>query len=376
MKKAYKILFLIIVFLSQFKVTYSQDSCRYFFEYDLIKGLIHENSFTLGYNLPKKKFITASIGYAYSNNFLRSSMDLANTSPSDLDYPILIYKGPVFRASINKMITPLIYIGFEGLYKHVFYNNSTFEDGINNGGSTIFTRDEKADVIGYHLQVGYITNPLKNELFYINPSIGFGFIKRFRNINTTDSYWHGGEIAPPPLGRSYDKKTQVSLEFCLKIGMLQPKCVSITDKKLKINKYYVDKVDIKSKDSSIRRNILIIKHKNPKRNFLLKEKKMVEIITFDKNKITGKFVMVKDSSIIIMNKKTFATIPIKDIQILYCNKSLGHNITSAGLILSVGILFRPLGLLLSIPAVIYEFASVRKNRFDTNVYDLKIKNYF
>jgi hypothetical protein len=219
MKTIFKTFLIFLIFQIPSKELYSQDSSKYFIGYDLFKGIINEPSFTFGYNLTRHHFITFSLGYTYDNKNLRDNF--RGLSPSQDKYPFLVYNGPTFRTSYEFRIVSFFYFGADFYYKYLSYTNHTFYDSEGDYGDVTFTRDEKANVFGWHVNSGFMITIPKIHLL-INPSIGLGETIKSRTYTTTNSTATGERYEDVPLG-TYSKELQyfsvmMNLNIAITIG--------------------------------------------------------------------------------------------------------------------------------------------------------------
>ena len=172
------------------KISIGMDSTKFFIGYDVLKGIIDENSLMFGYKFNKHQFVTASIGFTYCSKYSQGSA----LSPDQEKYPLFIFKGPTFRASYNYLLTRSFYIGFDACYKHLYYTSHWFQESYNDAGynyCTYFERSEDAKVFGWHIDAGFFLNHPKSR-FYINPIFGIGQTTRYRTYTTTNEsqpYW-------------------------------------------------------------------------------------------------------------------------------------------------------------------------------------------
>ncbi len=197
------------------KISIGMDSIKFFIGYDILKGIVDENSLTVGYKLKKHHFITASIGFTYCNKLFQGpglSSDYEN-------YPLFAYKGPTFRASYYYLETSSFYYGLDVFYKHLYYTSHNFREEYNDAGnSTYFERSEDAKVYGWHIDFGWIVNYPKSR-FYLNPSLGLGMTTKFRTYTTTNlypPYWVSQWL---PIGTFSERQSYVSFIMGLNIGV-------------------------------------------------------------------------------------------------------------------------------------------------------------
>lgn len=208
------VMFLILFFPS--KALLSQNSTKFFIGHDLFKGLINEQSFTFGFNLTRHHLIMISLGYTHDNKFLRE--ECRGLSPSQDKYPFLVYKGPTVRSAYEYRFAPFFYVGADIFYKYLYYSNHTFVDSEGDPGDVTFTRDEKSNVFGFHVNSGFIISIPKAHLL-INPSIGIGETFKFRNYTTTDSETRGDVSFDIPVGSFSKEQHYLSIMMNLNIAV-------------------------------------------------------------------------------------------------------------------------------------------------------------
>jgi hypothetical protein len=214
MNTIFKILLIFLFFQISSRELYSQDTLRYFIGYDLFKGIINEHSFTFGYNLKKHHAVTLSLGYTYDNKNLRDMFK--SFSPSQDNYPFMVYKGPTFRTGYEYRFSPIFYLGIDLFYKYLYYLNQTFVDANRKDNSVTYAREEHANVFGWHINTGLMIVIPKIHLFF-NPSIGLGETIRDRTYTTTSTT--NGYMAMP-LGTYSEKLKNFSILMNLNIGIM------------------------------------------------------------------------------------------------------------------------------------------------------------
>jgi hypothetical protein len=216
MKKILRIALIVLVFIIPTKGLLSQDSIKFFIGYDLVKGIINEQSLTFGYYLTQHHTITLSLGYTHGNKPLREQH--YGLSPSQDKYPFLVYKGPTIRTSYEYRFASFFYVGADLFYKHLKYSNHTFIDSEGDPGHVTFTRDEKSNLFGFHINSGFMFMIPKIH-FFINPAIGIGGTLKYRNYTTTDSETFGDVSFNIP-NSTYTKDMQyLSVHVNLNIGI-------------------------------------------------------------------------------------------------------------------------------------------------------------
>jgi len=211
--RKYLIFFLIL--LSAEKI-YSQDSTKYFIGYGIFKGIINEQSLTFGYQITHRHFLTISLGYTHDNKILRE--EFLDISPSQDKYPFLVYYGPTFRTSYGFRLAPRFYVGADLFYKYLYYNNHTFHDSKGDPSNVYFTRDEKSNVFGWHINTGFLIIIPKIRLL-INPTLGIGETYKHRNYTTTYSKTIGEPSFDIPLGSFKKNLHYISLMMNLNVGI-------------------------------------------------------------------------------------------------------------------------------------------------------------
>lgn len=139
-----------------------------------------------------------TLGYVYSNKYFQ----VARLSPSQNEYPGLVYTGLVTRISYSYLKNHnnhcAFYVSPQFMFKDLHYNNKKFEDdsGVNleddyketgAKGENDYARNEKAQIYGLDFVAGwmyFIGNTNSKLKLYLNFCFGFGFNYRHRNINT------------------------------------------------------------------------------------------------------------------------------------------------------------------------------------------------
>ncbi len=182
LKAKFLTIILIIISISAF----SQEGKFFRIENNVPQNFFDE--YNISFNYRNSDFLGSyiSLGYKYNNQGLRNGFK--DLSPSQWDYPILAYNGPVFRMgyiisdySITKNNNPSIfYIKFGYIFKYLYYKNKTFYDSVGDGYFYYFHRSEKAWVNGADLIFGKSTNIFSK--FYIDYHFGIGFRYKIRNF--------------------------------------------------------------------------------------------------------------------------------------------------------------------------------------------------
>ncbi len=192
--------------------TIDENLKKFFIGYDLLKGAIDEHSLTIGYYAFKKQFITLSIGYTYPQSSENS------LSPDQSEYPIFMYKGPVFRMGyeFHPITKSFSYFGIDIYYKHLYFNNITLHND-NDERVNDFTQSELANVYGWHLNGGFVHN---YRHFFINFLIGAGMTFKFRNYSIYNSNIEQyGEYDGPLVNNGTFKETQHYLSVILGLNI-------------------------------------------------------------------------------------------------------------------------------------------------------------
>ena len=103
-------------------------------ETNLTHDITDEVNLRMDFRHSQSLGISFGLGYDYYNNFIRSTQ-FVSLSPSQWDYPILAYSGPVVRLGYfishykeRKSKTSLHYFKVGLIYKNLSYKNRTFTD--------------------------------------------------------------------------------------------------------------------------------------------------------------------------------------------------------------------------------------------------------
>jgi len=138
-------------------------------------------------------------------------------SPSQDTYPILAYNGPTIRAGYNFRLFSVFYLGADFYYKYLYYNNVTFFDSDGDWGDVTFTRNEKANVLGWHINTGIKINLSKK--LYFNPSLGMGQTIKHRTYTTTNVIINPSPEEYVPVGTYTKDLKYFSMIFNLNFGI-------------------------------------------------------------------------------------------------------------------------------------------------------------
>ena len=121
-------------------------------------------------------------------------------------------------------------------------------------------------------------------------------------------------------------------------------------------------------------DVLIIHKKAGGRDILLKQGKRMKIVTFDKHKFKGRYILLKDSSILLRRNGMTVSIPIKQMHYVYCIKGLGSSFAD-GVVVIVSAAFASLFInVLSIPVAVYEYSLLHRKKYDSYSYELVVFN--
>jgi hypothetical protein len=161
-----------------------RDNLKLLAGYAPLKGYVVEHSLTIGLLAGKHHLITISPGYTHDNPIVREFF--CGLSPSQDEYPFLVYKGPVIRAAYEFRFYEYLIVGGDLFYKHLSYSGHTFLDSEGDHGGVKFTRDEISTVYGWHINIGLLVH-LMNAHVFLNPSMGFGKTYKQRTYTTTGS---------------------------------------------------------------------------------------------------------------------------------------------------------------------------------------------
>jgi hypothetical protein len=174
--------------------------------------LINEYSITFGYSLTIHHLVTFSAGYNHLNEGLQKT--ILGLSPSQDKYPVLVYTGPVFRASYAYRIKPFFYFGADIGYKHLQYANHTFHDSKKDNG-VWYTRDEKSNVLVAHGNIGFLL-AISNTPIFFNPSVAIGGNLKFRHYTTYDVQ---SDTYGPVVNTGTFSKTQDDISFMMNLNV-------------------------------------------------------------------------------------------------------------------------------------------------------------
>jgi hypothetical protein len=196
-----------------------KDSSKYFIGFDVLKACIDEPSLTVGYNITNRHSITFSLGYTYRNQILRPLV--VGISPSQDTDPILPYNGPTLRTGYNFRIISFLRVGADFFYKDLYYNNVDFYDSEGDQGDLRYTRSEKAQAFGWHINSGLMIN--LSKVFYFNPSLAMGQTFKHRTYTTSNVTEY--RMTPVPEG-TFSKEQKyfsmmLSANFGVKFGQLK-----------------------------------------------------------------------------------------------------------------------------------------------------------
>lgn len=188
------ICFFIIHFSS---ISFAQDSLKSIsISYNLVQGLINEQSAYIQYSPFKHHSFGLSLGRIYDNPVF----EVFILSPSQNLFPGTVYRGNVFRVNYSYVFQKSrkfdYYIGAQYIYRDMYYHNKEFRDG----GDThvIYLRNEKATVSGFDLFSGInrYKKLNKNFTFLFNVFFGIGWRERNRTIDTYSVEWSGSGGGP------------------------------------------------------------------------------------------------------------------------------------------------------------------------------------
>ena len=206
-----------ILFVSPFALSYGQDTVKTYIAYDVLKAFINEHSITIGHGLGPHHLVTFSIGYVYDNKYLRESF--IGLSPSQDEYPVMVYKGPTARAGYEYRLSQFFYCGVDLYVKHLYYKDHVFEDQDGKDHAVIYKRSETSNFVGGHLNLGFLLTIPKTPLL-INPSIALGGTFKYRNHTTeicSGDEWYDGPW--PEEGPVSERQDVVSVMMNLNIGI-------------------------------------------------------------------------------------------------------------------------------------------------------------
>jgi len=190
--------------------------------YNLLKTFSNEYSVNTEFKFHKKLSVGLTLGKVHDN----PEHYVYKLSSSQDEFPGLVYKGFVTRASLAYYLFSTDYYGFyvgpQFLYKHLYYNNITFFDSWGDRGDNTYVRNERANMYGFDIMFGW--NFYMGEIdsptdFYLNINWGFGIRYRHRNINTISSVTRGYTDYTVPLGNEIkDQKYAYGSLIGIKIG--------------------------------------------------------------------------------------------------------------------------------------------------------------
>lgn len=186
----FKVIF-VILFVTMTSSCFSQEESFLRIENNVPQNFFDEYNISLNYRKSNYLGFYLSLGYKYNNKWFRKYFK--GISPSQWDYPILAYYGPVYRLGyfLSKASTTkhnnlsILYIKFGYIFKYLYYKNKTFYDSVGDGYFYYFHRSEKAWVHGADLIFGKSINIFSN--FYIDYHFGIGFRYKIRNFNVDAS---------------------------------------------------------------------------------------------------------------------------------------------------------------------------------------------
>ena len=210
---------------------FSQDTVKSLtLSYNFLKTFSNEYSLDVEYKFHKRLSIALTVGKVHDN----PDHYVYKLSSSQKDFPGLVYKGFVTRASIDYYLVSTnsygFYVGPRFLYKYLYYNKMSFIDSWGDQGSNTYIRNEIANMYGFDLVFGwnfYMGNTDNPVDFYLNLNGGFGIRYRHRNVETISSETSGDPDYTVPLGIEIkDQKYGYCSLIGIKIGMrikLDPK---------------------------------------------------------------------------------------------------------------------------------------------------------
>ena len=203
----YRKLFLGLCFSAISFVVFSQGTHFLKLGTNLSHDITDEVNLQIDFRHSQNLGIYFGLGYDYYNIFVRSSW-LVSLSPSQWDYPILAYSGPVahlgYFISFNNEKKSKIILNFLKLglvYKNLFYKNRTFEDSMGDGYMFRFNRDEKELVYGADLMVGQSRTFFGIKNLFFDWYVGSGI--RYKDRAFTVNHSLGGGI---PEGAYYTEQ--------------------------------------------------------------------------------------------------------------------------------------------------------------------------
>jgi hypothetical protein len=191
--------------------------------YNLLKAFTNEYSLNVEYKFLKKLSAGLTLGQVHDN----PDHYVFKLSPSQNNYPGLVFKGFVARTYLAYNLVSTDYYGFyispQFLYKYLYYNNISFLDSWGDQGDNTFIRNERADLYGFDLMFGWNFFMGEDDSpvdFYLNLNWGFGIRYRHRNITTISSETRGNPGYVVPLGKEIkDQKYASSTLIGVKIGV-------------------------------------------------------------------------------------------------------------------------------------------------------------
>ena len=142
--------------------------------------------------------------------------------------------------------------------------------------------------------------------------------------------------------------------------------------KAEINLHKHKENQIKSQ-SSFWYNFIVMHKKNGRRDYIFKPGKGLKILTFDNKKIKGKLIMIKDSSVVIVQRDVSTEVAVKNIKCVYGNISVFNNLGDGFLVLCAGLATGNAPLFaLSFPIAGYEIFHVHRRKYDSKKYEYLI----
>jgi hypothetical protein len=213
-----RLFIILIIASSSFKVLYSQDTVKTYIAYDVFKAFINEHSVTVGHAIGKHHLVTFSLGYVYDNRSIRKSF--IGFSPNQDEFPVMVYEGVAVRAGYEYRLKPWFYAGMDIYGKHLQYKDHEFKDEDGQDNMVIYTRSEKSNFFGGHINIGFLLNIPKTPVL-INPSVSFGGTLKYRNYTTEDIQYswklYGGHR--PEGGTVSKREDNISVMMNLNIGI-------------------------------------------------------------------------------------------------------------------------------------------------------------
>ncbi len=119
-------------------------------------------------------------------------------SPSQWDFPILVYHGPIIRYGLffnydynsKKGHSKSFYIKAGMTNKYLSYKDIKTYD-IESDQKYDYTRDEQANVYGFDLLIGNKTYLFESKSFYFGWHLGFGHRRKIRDFVCYEGYRQG-----------------------------------------------------------------------------------------------------------------------------------------------------------------------------------------